>query len=42
MFRPGAVDFDLFETTELDVKPTHDMVVPLPSLKSKGFKVKFN
>ena len=42
MFRPGAVEFDLFETGELDVKPAHDMVVPLPSLESKGFKVKFN
>ncbi|KAI9150721.1 Cytochrome P472 monooxygenase [Paramyrothecium foliicola] len=31
----------LYETGEVDVKSIHDLIVPLPSLESKGFRVMF-
>ncbi|GFF32208.1 trichodiene oxygenase [Aspergillus udagawae] len=42
LFRPGGPDFSLYETSEKDVKPAHDLIVPLPSLESKGFRVIFH
>jgi hypothetical protein len=42
LFRPNGPDFDLYETDESDVKPAHDMVVPLPNLKSKGVRAIFH
>ncbi|KAL8663897.1 MAG: hypothetical protein Q9202_003446 [Teloschistes flavicans] len=42
LFRPGGLSFDLYETDETDVKPAHDLIVPLPKLESKGTRVIFH
>ena len=42
LFRPGGPDFDLYETDEDDVKPVHDVIVPLPRLGSKGVRFIFH
>lgn len=41
LFRPGGLDFEMFETTETDVKPAHDMIVPLPKIGTKGVRLTF-
>ena len=41
LFHPGAPEFELYETDESDVKPAHDLIVPLPSLESQGVRAKF-
>ncbi|KAL9609843.1 MAG: hypothetical protein Q9167_005410 [Letrouitia subvulpina] len=42
LFRPGGLDFDLFETCESDVKPAHDVIVPLPKLGTQGCRIIFH
>ena len=43
LFRPDAgAKFDLFETTEEDVEPCHDLIVPLPKLGTKGVRLLFH
>jgi hypothetical protein len=43
MFRPGAVEFDLFETGELDVKPAHfGCTSTKPGFKGLQGQVKLN
>ncbi|GFP52833.1 fusicoccadiene C-8 hydroxylase [Trichoderma asperellum] len=42
LFRPGGLNFQMFNTTEADVKPVHDMIVPLPKIGTKGVRVTFN
>lgn len=42
LFRPGGADFDLYETDESDVKPVHDVIVPLPKLGTKGVQIIFH
>ncbi|KAL3471911.1 cytochrome P450 [Aspergillus californicus] len=39
LFRPGAAKFELYGTDESDVRPEHDLIVPLPRLDSKGVRV---
>ena len=42
LFRPGGLKFEMVDTTEADVKPAHDMIVPLPKIGTKGVKLIFN
>jgi hypothetical protein len=42
LFRPQGPRLELYETGEMDVKMIHDLIVPLPSLESKGFRVTFH
>ena len=42
LFRPGGTPFELYETDETDVKPVHDVIVPLPKLGTKGCRIIFN
>lgn len=42
LFRPGGVDFALYETDESNVKPVHDLIVPMPRLDTKGVRVIFH
>ncbi|KAL2830450.1 cytochrome P450 [Aspergillus cavernicola] len=42
LFRPGAPAFDLYETDESDVRPTHDLIVPMPRLDSMGVRVVYH
>lgn len=39
MFRPGGPNLQLYETDESDIMQTHDFLIPLPKLESKGFRV---
>lgn len=39
MFRPGGPNLQLYETNESDITQAHDYLIPLPNLKSKGFRV---
>lgn len=41
LFRPGAPNFELFETDETDVVAVHDYIVPLARLDSKGVRIVF-
>nr|POE75125.1 putative efflux pump gsfj [Quercus suber] len=36
LVRPVGLQFELFDTTEADVKPVHDMIVPLPRIGTKA------
>lgn len=42
LFRPEGLEFEMFDTTEADVKPAHDMIVPLPKIGTKGVRLIFN
>ncbi|KAL4933790.1 cytochrome P450 [Aspergillus undulatus] len=42
MFRPGAAPFELYGTDESDVRPVHDLIVPMPRLDSLGVRVVYN
>ncbi|KAB8303334.1 hypothetical protein EYC80_004767 [Monilinia laxa] len=39
LYRPNGPKFELFETTDRDVKLVHDFLVPLPEFDSKGVRV---
>ena len=39
LFRPNAPVLELFETDETDVIQTHDFLLPLPKLNTKGVRV---
>ncbi|KAL2859546.1 cytochrome P450 [Aspergillus pseudodeflectus] len=42
LFRPGAPKFDLYGTDESDVRPAHDLIVPMPRLDSLGVRVVYH
>ena len=39
LFRPNGPFLELFETDETDVIQTHDFLLPLPKLNTKGVRV---
>jgi hypothetical protein len=39
IFRPGALDMQLYETDELDVVPAHGYLFVMPKISSKGVRV---
>lgn len=41
LFRPNGPEFEMVDTTEADVKPVHDMIVPLPQIGTKGVRLIF-